>query len=69
MFGNSGGHNENEKVRGRVGADCGGGRFLAVLAPDGGEPVGSTPEQFARHLVTEIARWRKVVKEAGIRLE
>jgi len=39
------------------------------LAPDGGEPVGSTPEQFARHLVTEIARWRVVVKDAGIRLD
>jgi len=39
------------------------------LAPDGGEPVGSTPEQFARHLATEIARWRRVVKDAGIRLE
>ena len=39
------------------------------LAPDGGEPVGYTPEQFARHLVAEIARWRKLVKAAGIRLE
>ena len=39
------------------------------LAPDGGEPVGNTPEQFARHLVAEIARWRKLVKDAGIRLE
>src|SRR5258706_1956546 len=39
------------------------------LAPDGGEPVGSTPEQFARHLVTEIARWRVVVKDSGIRLD
>jgi tripartite-type tricarboxylate transporter receptor subunit TctC len=38
------------------------------LAPDGGEPVGSTPEQFGRHLVSEIARWRKVVKDAGIPL-
>lgn len=36
------------------------------LASVGFEPVGSTPEQFTRHLVTEIARWRKVVKDAGI---
>src|SRR6185503_6557931 len=43
--------------------------ILERLAPDGGEPVGNSPEHFARHLVTEIARWRKVVKEAGIRLE
>ena len=39
------------------------------LAPDGGEPVGSTPEQFGRHLALEIARWRKVVKDAGIKVE
>lgn len=36
------------------------------FATDGGEPVGGTPEQFTRHLVTEITRWRKVVKDAGI---
>jgi tripartite-type tricarboxylate transporter receptor subunit TctC len=39
---------------------------LDRLAPDGGEPVGSTPEQFGQHLAKEIARWRKVVKDAGI---
>lgn len=39
------------------------------IAPDGGEPVGNTPEQFARQIATDIARWRKLVKEAGIRLE
>jgi len=36
------------------------------LAPDGGEAVGSTPEQFGQHLAREIARWQKVVKDAGI---
>ncbi|HKU71618.1 MAG TPA: tripartite tricarboxylate transporter substrate-binding protein, partial [Burkholderiales bacterium] len=39
------------------------------IAPDGGEPVGNTPEQFARRIATDIARWRKLVTEAGIRLE
>lgn len=39
------------------------------VATDGGEPVGSTPEQFARQIATDIARWRKVVKQAGINLE
>ena len=42
---------------------------LDRLAPDGGEPVGSTPEQFRQHLATEIARWRKVVKDAGISVQ
>jgi tripartite-type tricarboxylate transporter receptor subunit TctC len=39
------------------------------MAGDGGEPLGSTPEQFRQHLIDEIARWRKVVQVAGIRVE
>jgi tripartite-type tricarboxylate transporter receptor subunit TctC len=42
---------------------------LERLAPDGGEPVGSTPEQFGRHLAAEIARWRKVAQAAGIEIQ
>lgn len=42
---------------------------LDRLAPDGGEAVGSTPEQFRDHLAREIARWRKVVKDAGIKMQ
>ena len=33
------------------------------------EPVGSTPEYFAEFIKTEIAKWGKVIKEAGIKLE
>ena len=39
------------------------------LAEDGGEPVGSTSEKFRELIAIEIPRWRKVVKEAGIRAE
>jgi tripartite-type tricarboxylate transporter receptor subunit TctC len=39
------------------------------LAPDGGEPVGSTAEQFARYIAADMARWGKLVKETGIRFE
>jgi len=39
------------------------------LVGDGGEPVGSSPEQLARHLNSEIARWRKVVTDTGMRVE
>jgi tripartite-type tricarboxylate transporter receptor subunit TctC len=35
----------------------------------GVEAVGSTPEQFAATLKTEMARWGKLIKEAGIRAE
>jgi tripartite-type tricarboxylate transporter receptor subunit TctC len=43
--------------------------LAAKLAADGGEPVGSTPGEFARLLVTELERWRKVVKETGMALQ
>jgi len=36
------------------------------LLADGAEPVGSTPAAFRKHLDAEIAKWRKVVKSAGI---
>ncbi len=39
------------------------------LAPDGGEPVGSTPEQFGRLIASEITRWRRVVKDSGLKVE
>jgi len=39
------------------------------LAADGGEPVGSTPEEFSRFLLTDVARWRKVVRESGMALD
>jgi len=39
------------------------------LAPDGGEPVGSTPGEFARFIAADMARWGKLVRETGIRFE
>jgi len=39
------------------------------LERDGAEPVDATPEEFGRHIAMEIARWRKVVKDAGIRVQ
>ena len=33
---------------------------------DGAEPVGSAPAAFQSHIATEMAKWRKVVKSAGI---
>ena len=31
--------------------------------------IGSTPEEFARHVVTETERWRKMTRESGITLD
>jgi len=36
------------------------------LVQDGAEPVGSTPEEFARFLRIETEKWGKVVRTAGI---
>jgi tripartite-type tricarboxylate transporter receptor subunit TctC len=35
----------------------------------GGEPAGSTPEQFQKMIVSEIAQWGKVVKAANIKAD
>lgn len=40
-------------------------RFLSL----GGEPVGSTPEQFAVFFRNEVAKWGKVVRESGARAD
>jgi tripartite-type tricarboxylate transporter receptor subunit TctC len=39
------------------------------LAADGSEAVGNTPEQFGAHIKSEVAKWAKVINEAGIRAE
>lgn len=39
------------------------------LSGDGAEPVGGTPEHFQKHLAAEMAKWRKVIRDAGIRAD
>jgi tripartite-type tricarboxylate transporter receptor subunit TctC len=39
------------------------------LQLDAAEPVGSTPEEFTAHLKSEVARWTKVVKAGGIKVD
>jgi len=38
------------------------------LAAEGAEPMGTTPEAFAHHIATELARWRKVIAAAKIQI-
>jgi len=39
------------------------------LSDDGGEPIGSTPNEFRQFIASEILVWRKVVMDAGMRVE
>jgi len=42
---------------------------VKVLQQEGGEPVGSTPAEFQKLIATEVPRWHRIVKEAGMRME
>jgi tripartite-type tricarboxylate transporter receptor subunit TctC len=39
------------------------------LLAQGSDPVGSTPEEFGRHLRNEIDKWSKVVQASGLRAD
>ncbi len=39
------------------------------LAGDGADPVGNTPEEFARFIQSELTKWAKVARDAGIKPE
>jgi len=39
------------------------------LASDGSTPVGSSPEQFNTHIRSEVAKWKKLVKDANLHLQ
>jgi tripartite-type tricarboxylate transporter receptor subunit TctC len=60
-------------IAGKVNADLNAVLKSAAVAQRfaglGLEPAGTTAEDFAKMLRSEIAKWRKVVKEANIRVE
>ena len=39
------------------------------FASDGSVPVGSTPPAFSAHVRNEVAKWRRLAKETGLRME
>ncbi|MCC7080827.1 MAG: tripartite tricarboxylate transporter substrate binding protein [Burkholderiales bacterium] len=42
---------------------------VAQLAAGGLDPVGSTPQEFGAFIQREIAKWGKVIKQAGVRAQ
>ena len=36
------------------------------LVSQGAEPLSSTPEQFAAYIKSEMVKWAKIVRDAGI---
>ena len=40
-----------------------------IIAKDGGDVVGSTPEELGAHLRSEVARYAKVIKAGNITAE
>jgi tripartite-type tricarboxylate transporter receptor subunit TctC len=39
------------------------------LSADGGEPVGSTPQEFRKLIAAEIVVWNRVMRESGVKIE
>jgi len=39
-----------------------------VMSQQGADPLGSTPEEFAAAIATDIPKWKKVVADAGIKV-
>jgi len=44
-------------------------KMQEILASQGLEVVAGTPAEFTQRVATEIAKWRKVIQEAGIKLD
>jgi tripartite-type tricarboxylate transporter receptor subunit TctC len=40
-----------------------------TLIDRGADPVGNTPQEHAAYIKSEIEKWRRVVKDAGIKPE
>ena len=39
------------------------------FAAIGAEPLTSTPAEFGRFIASELAKWSRVIREAGVRIE
>lgn len=55
-----------DKVQREVAKHLLGAELKDILSKQGADPVGSSPQQFAAFIRSEIAKWSKVIKTAGL---
>ena len=58
-----------ERLQKEIAAVLGEPEIRERYATLGIEPVGNTPEQYTQQIRADLARWEKVVRQAGIRIE
>ena len=58
-----------ERLNREIGEVVKGEEMKKNLAADGLEPAGGSPERFGQILKNEMARWAKVVQQAGIKVD
>jgi len=57
------------KLRNEVAAVISEPEIRSLIAAQGGEPVGNTPDQFAKIVSSDLAKWKHIVTVANIRVE
>ena len=58
-----------QRLHGEIVKLLGGAELRERLLAQGMEPGGNSPEQFAALIRSEIDKWRRVVKNANIKIE
>ncbi len=57
------------RIRGEIVKILHAPEMRARLSAEGGEPIGSSPEEYAAMIKAETARWGQVIRKAGIKPE
>lgn len=58
-----------EKLNGEINRILQAPEMREMLSSQGADPLGSTPEEFAATIATDLVKWAKVVASAGIKTE